>query len=176
MIELEGASAVADLGERVLLGRHGVEVLPGVARSIPPAVGDNPFLIHGRTPGLGERGQHWGPRLGQVEGDCAGGVIGHHGGLDLLAGLGQRGRVGSRQRLAVVIQVAFRVDQQGDVIGPGPEEGLVVQPLRRGGAALQHAALERVGHVRSRQVATCMELDPRTEVEGIGQSIVRDLP
>ena len=175
MIEFVGACAVGDRRERIIRRHHGVEVLPGVARSVPTALGHHPFLVHHGAPGLGDGGHERTPRLRQGHGDGTGSIVGYDSSLRLFAGSHELDGIRSRKSLSVIVQAAFGIDQQGDVIHADPEERLGQQPLRGGGSALQQAALERVGHIRRCQITTLVELHTAADVEGPRLAIRGDL-
>src|SRR5690606_199709 len=149
--------------------------LPSVAGTIPTTVSYHPLLVHDGTPGVGDGGQERTPRLSQGHGDGASGVVSHDGGLDLLTGGNQSGRV-SGLHGSTIVSGGAAINNDADVVVTYAEEGLSQHPLRGAVATLQQTTLVGVRHVRSGQLTTIVEGDALADVEGVHGAVVRQLP
>ncbi len=146
-----------------------VPVAPGGAVIVPVALLDHPLLVHDPGPGLDEQLREVGGRVGQLDRHDAGGIVRNHGVADGFA---------DRHIIA-----ADDVERPAVTLSANPgglQHRVEEQAHRTAGAqevpAEQHVAVEGVGDVMRLERAALVELDALTDVEGVGQAVVRDAP
>jgi len=111
-VQFEGTSTIGNSANGIIRRSHGIEVLPGIAGSIPTTIFTNPFLVHNRTPVVGKGGDERTPCLFEGHGNGASGIIRYNRGLNGFAGSFHHSRIGGNDSSAIVVEVAFGIDKQ----------------------------------------------------------------